>query len=163
VRSGTAGNESGSDMFLVHPRLRLPRRRYPLHEQPGRLHRRAMPQSDASRFHWKTPGFYGKDDPIDGGPSIQENHEESDAHHLLVCGCWLSAVTNGWLIIHGLRRKSCAKKLPTAWPEMEERHRLVFETHEEGKLTFEEYLGWVVLYQKRSFTRAQFRRFMFAQ
>jgi putative hydrolase of the HAD superfamily len=46
---------------------------------------------------------------------------------------------------------------------MEERHRLVFETHEEGKLTFEEYLGWVVFYQKRSFTRAQFRRFMFAQ
>jgi putative hydrolase of the HAD superfamily len=46
---------------------------------------------------------------------------------------------------------------------MEERHRLVFETHEEGKLTFEEYLGWVVFYQKRSFTRDQFRRFMFAQ
>jgi putative hydrolase of the HAD superfamily len=46
---------------------------------------------------------------------------------------------------------------------MEERHRLVFETHEEGKLTFEEYLGWVVFYQRRSFTRAQFRRFMFTQ
>jgi putative hydrolase of the HAD superfamily len=46
---------------------------------------------------------------------------------------------------------------------MEEQHRLVFETHEEGKLTFEEYLGWVVFYQKRSFTRDQFRRFMFAQ
>jgi len=36
-------------------------------------------------------------------------------------------------------------------------------THEEGKLTFEEYLGWVVFYQKRPFTRDQFRRFMFAQ
>lgn len=46
---------------------------------------------------------------------------------------------------------------------MEERHRLTFETHEEGKLTFEEYLGLVVFYQKRLFTRAQFRRFMFAQ
>ena len=40
---------------------------------------------------------------------------------------------------------------------------LTFETYEEGKLTFEEYLGRVVFYQKRPFTRAQFRRFMFAQ
>ena len=46
---------------------------------------------------------------------------------------------------------------------MEQRHRLVFETHEEGKLTFEEYLGWVVFYQKRSFTRSQFRDFWFDQ
>ena len=36
-------------------------------------------------------------------------------------------------------------------------------TYEEGKLTLEEYLGRVVFYQKRRFTRAQFRRFMFAQ
>jgi len=43
------------------------------------------------------------------------------------------------------------------------RHQLTFETHEEGKLTFEEYLGRVVFYEKRPFTRAQFRRFIFAQ
>jgi putative hydrolase of the HAD superfamily len=46
---------------------------------------------------------------------------------------------------------------------MDERHRLVFETHEEGKLSFEEYLGWVVFYEKRTFTRNQFRDFIFAQ
>src|ERR1035441_10041114 len=46
---------------------------------------------------------------------------------------------------------------------MEERHRLTFETHEEGKLTFEEYLSRVVFYRKRPFTRAQFRRSMCAQ
>jgi len=46
---------------------------------------------------------------------------------------------------------------------MDERHRLVFETHEEGKLSFEEYLGWVVFFEKRPFTRSQFRDFMFAQ
>jgi putative hydrolase of the HAD superfamily len=46
---------------------------------------------------------------------------------------------------------------------MEARHLLTFETHEEGKLTFEEYLNRVVFYEKRTFTRAQFRRFMFAQ
>jgi len=37
------------------------------------------------------------------------------------------------------------------------------DTYEEGKLTLEEYLGRVVFYQKRPFTRTQFRRFMFAQ
>jgi putative hydrolase of the HAD superfamily len=46
---------------------------------------------------------------------------------------------------------------------MEERHRLTFETHEEGKLTFEEYLSRVVFYKRRPFTRAQFRRFMCVQ
>ena len=46
---------------------------------------------------------------------------------------------------------------------MEERHRLNFDTYEEGKLTLEEYLGRVVFCRKRPFTRAQFRRFMFAQ
>jgi len=35
--------------------------------------------------------------------------------------------------------------------------------NEEGKLTLEEYLGRVVFYQERPFTRAQFRRLMFAQ
>jgi len=69
-------------------------------------------------------------------------------------------LTNGW--DHHARRRA-AKNFQLPWAEMEERHRLVFETHEEGKLTFEEYLGWVVFYQKRSFTRDQFRRFMFAQ
>ena len=46
---------------------------------------------------------------------------------------------------------------------MEDRHQVVFATYEEGKLTLEEYLGRVVFFQKRPFTRAQFRRFMFAQ
>jgi putative hydrolase of the HAD superfamily len=46
---------------------------------------------------------------------------------------------------------------------MEERHRLNFETHEEDKLSFEDYLDRVVFYQKRPFTRTQFKRFMFEQ
>jgi putative hydrolase of the HAD superfamily len=40
---------------------------------------------------------------------------------------------------------------------------LTFETYEEGRLTLEEYLDLVVFDEKRPFTRAQFRRFMFAQ
>ena len=69
-------------------------------------------------------------------------------------------LNNGW--DHHARRRA-AQHFKLKWAEMEERHALTFETHEEGKLTFEEYLGRVVFYQKRPFTRAQFRRFMRAQ
>ena len=69
-------------------------------------------------------------------------------------------LNNGW--DHHARRR-VAKHFNLEWAEMEERHRLTFETHEEGKLTFEEYLGRVVFYRKRAFTRAQFRRSMCAQ
>ena len=69
-------------------------------------------------------------------------------------------LNNGW--DHQARRRA-AKNFNLEWAEMEDRHRLTFEVHEEGKITLEEYLGRVVFYQKRPFTRAQFRRFMFAQ
>jgi putative hydrolase of the HAD superfamily len=69
-------------------------------------------------------------------------------------------LTNGW---DHLARKRAAKHFKLNWAEMDKRHRLVFETHEEGKLSFEEYLGWVVFYEKRTFTRNQFRDFMFSQ
>ena len=69
-------------------------------------------------------------------------------------------LTNGW--DHHARRRA-AKNFKLQWTEMEDRHSLVFEAHEEGKITFEEYLGRVVFYKKRPFTRSQFRRFMFAQ
>ena len=69
-------------------------------------------------------------------------------------------LTNGW--DHHARRRAVAK-FKLDWTEMEERHRLTFEIHEEGKLTFEEYLNLVIFYEKRSFTRAQFRRFMCEQ
>ena len=69
-------------------------------------------------------------------------------------------LTNGW--DHHARRRA-AKHFKLDWAEMEERHSLNFETHEEDKLTFNEYLDRVVFYEKRPFTRAEFRRFMFAQ
>ena len=69
-------------------------------------------------------------------------------------------LTNGW--DHHERRRA-AKHFKLEWTEMEERHALNFETHEEGRMTFEEYLSRVVFYQKRLFTRAQFRSFMCAQ
>ena len=69
-------------------------------------------------------------------------------------------LTNGW---DHLARKRAAKHFNLGWAEMDERHRLNFEVHEEGKLAFEDYLTRVVFYQKRPFTRAQFRSFMCAQ
>jgi putative hydrolase of the HAD superfamily len=69
-------------------------------------------------------------------------------------------LTNGW--DHHARRRA-ARNFKLKLAEMEDRHHLTFDTYEEGELTLDEYLGRVVFYQKRPFTRAQFRRFMFAQ
>ena len=69
-------------------------------------------------------------------------------------------LTNGW---DHHARKRAATNFKLELPEMEDRHHLTFDTYEEGKLTLEEYLDRVVFYEKRPFTPAQFRRFMFAQ
>lgn len=60
-------------------------------------------------------------------------------------------------------RKRAAARFGLPPAGIEERHHLAFEAYEEGKLTLEEYLDRVVFYEKRPFTRAQFRAFMFAQ
>jgi len=69
-------------------------------------------------------------------------------------------LTDGW--DHHARRRA-ARNFKLEWTAMEYRHNLNFDTYEEGKLTLEEYLRRVVFYQKRPFSRVQFRRFMFAQ
>jgi len=69
-------------------------------------------------------------------------------------------LTDGW--DHHARRRA-ARNFKLEWTAMEYRHNLNFATYEEGKLTLEEYLRRVVFYQKRPFSRVQFRRFMFAQ
>jgi putative hydrolase of the HAD superfamily len=69
-------------------------------------------------------------------------------------------LTNGW---SHESRKRAAKTFSLDLDEMEDRHHLTFDTYEEGKLTLDEYLSRVVFYQKRVFTRTQFRKFMFAQ
>jgi putative hydrolase of the HAD superfamily len=69
-------------------------------------------------------------------------------------------LTDGW--DHHARRRA-AESFKLKWGEMEERHHLMFDAYEAGKVTLEEYLKLVVFYRERPFTRAQFRRFMFAQ
>jgi putative hydrolase of the HAD superfamily len=69
-------------------------------------------------------------------------------------------LTDGW---DHLARRRAANNFKLEWAEMEDRHHLTFEIFEEGKITLEEYLSMVVFHQKRTFTRNQFRRYMFAQ
>src|ERR1035441_5924827 len=69
-------------------------------------------------------------------------------------------LTDGW---DHLARKRAATNFKLEWAEMEERHHLIFEIYEEGKITLQEYLSLVVFHKKRPFTPNQFRRFMLAQ
>jgi len=69
-------------------------------------------------------------------------------------------LTDGW--IHEFR-KLAAKTFHLDLEEFEKRHNQSFDTYELGKLNIEEYLNRVVFFEKRSFTQAQFRKFMFNQ
>jgi len=69
-------------------------------------------------------------------------------------------LTNGW---DHQARHLAAKRFGLELGTLEDRHQLTFDTFEVGKITLDEYLNRVVFYQKRPFTRSQFRKFMFAQ
>ncbi|MGH7991612.1 MAG: HAD-IA family hydrolase, partial [Limisphaerales bacterium] len=69
-------------------------------------------------------------------------------------------LTDGW---NHLARELAAQTFKLDLKETEDRHHLTFDTYEAGKLTLDEYLNRVVFYKKRPFTRADFRKFMFAQ
>jgi len=69
-------------------------------------------------------------------------------------------LTNGW---DNNIRKNAADKFGLDFEEMNERHHLTFDTYEEGKLSLDEYLDRIVFYQERSFSRNEFRAFMYAQ
>ena len=69
-------------------------------------------------------------------------------------------LTDGW--VHKYR-KLAAQEFDLNPEEMEKRHNQAFDTYELDKLTIKEYLNRLVFYEKRPFTQAQFRKFMFAQ
>jgi putative hydrolase of the HAD superfamily len=69
-------------------------------------------------------------------------------------------LTNGW---DRSARRVAAETFALDCEEMNERHHLTFDTYEEGKLSLAEYLSRVVFYEKRPFSREEFRRFMFSQ
>ncbi len=66
-------------------------------------------------------------------------------------------LNNGW---DHLASNRAAKHFAIKWTEMEMRHNLTFELHEEGKLMFENYRDLVTFYEKRNFTRSHFRSFV---
>lgn len=69
-------------------------------------------------------------------------------------------LTNGW---DRTARHRAAHAFHLDHDEMGERHHLTFDTYEEGKLSLDDYLNRVIFYRDRSFTREEFRAFMFEQ
>ncbi len=69
-------------------------------------------------------------------------------------------LTNGW--DHNSRALA-VKKFKLDADELNERHHLTFDTFEEGKISFNEYLKRTVFYKKRTFTIRQFKEFMYSQ
>jgi putative hydrolase of the HAD superfamily len=69
-------------------------------------------------------------------------------------------LSNGW---DGDARRKAALTFDLDFSDMNDRHRILFATYEEGKLTLDEYLRRTVFFEKRPFTQEQFRKFMFEQ
>jgi len=59
-------------------------------------------------------------------------------------------------------RQLAAEKFHLDVAELEDRHKIMFVTYEEGKITLQEYLDLVVFYKKRDFSFNEFRDFMFS-
>ena len=69
-------------------------------------------------------------------------------------------LTNGW---DRHSRADAVKKFDLDHDELNERHHLTFDTYEVGKLSLDKYLERVVFYKDRSFSKDDFKEFMFAQ
>ena len=69
-------------------------------------------------------------------------------------------LTNGW---EKEARTMAAEQFGFENEEMEARHQLVFNNYELGRITLDEYFNLVVFYQERTFSRDDFKAFMFSQ
>ena len=69
-------------------------------------------------------------------------------------------LTNGW---DRHSRRDAAQSFGLDLEDLNDRHKMSFDTYEAGKLNLDTYLNQVVFYQERSFTRDDFKEFMFAQ
>jgi putative hydrolase of the HAD superfamily len=67
-------------------------------------------------------------------------------------------LTNGW---DRKSRQLAITRFQLDGDETEERHHLIFHLYEEGKLTMDEYLERVIFYRTRSFSKDDFKTFMF--
>ena len=69
-------------------------------------------------------------------------------------------LTDGW---GHVSRRAAAERFALDWEEYSERHEKVAHAVEVNGLTLERYLDRAVFYRSRSFTRDEFRAFIFAQ
>jgi putative hydrolase of the HAD superfamily len=69
-------------------------------------------------------------------------------------------LTNGW---DRKSREAAAKQFGLDLDELNDRHRMTFDTYEAGKLSLDEYLKRAVFYQERTFTLEDFKKFMYDQ
>ncbi|GAB3641337.1 HAD family hydrolase [Spirosoma arcticum] len=69
-------------------------------------------------------------------------------------------LNNGWG--HESREKA-AQRFAINYEEMNVLHTFIFNTYETGKITLDEYLDTVVFSHPRSFSRDEFKAFMFAE
>ena len=69
-------------------------------------------------------------------------------------------LTNGW---DRHMRRDAAHSFGLDLEDLNDRHKMSFDTYEEGKLSLDTYLNQVVFYKERPFTREDFKEFMFAQ
>jgi putative hydrolase of the HAD superfamily len=69
-------------------------------------------------------------------------------------------LTNGW---DRHMRRNAAQKFGLDLDDLNDRHKMSFDTYEEGKLDLDTYLDQVVFYRPRPFSRNEFKEFMFTQ
>jgi putative hydrolase of the HAD superfamily len=69
-------------------------------------------------------------------------------------------LSNGW--DHNMRRVA-ADRYGLDYDDMNGRHYMTFGTYEEGKIDLDTYLDRVVFNRKRSFSREEYKQYMYAQ
>jgi putative hydrolase of the HAD superfamily len=69
-------------------------------------------------------------------------------------------LTNGW---DRIARRAAVDKFKLDWADFEDRHELMLNDFETGRVTLDEYLRRTVFYREHSFTPDDFRKFMFEQ
>jgi putative hydrolase of the HAD superfamily len=69
-------------------------------------------------------------------------------------------LTNGW---DRIARRAAVDKFKLDWADFEDRHELMLNDFETGRVTLDEYLRRTVFYREHSFTPDDFKKFMFEQ
>ena len=69
-------------------------------------------------------------------------------------------LTNGW---DTALRKQTAEHFNVDYTELDHRHRVTYDTYEEGKMSLETYLRQIIFFEPRSFTTADVQNYILEQ